>query len=42
MQNVELKQGDNGSFALTSKKNSLKLDKNTTYVLAAGDLLSPN
>ena len=39
MQNVEAKRADDGSVALTSKKTSLKLDKNTTYVLAAGDLL---
>jgi hypothetical protein len=38
MQDVESKRGDDGSIVLISKKG-LKLDKNTTYVLAAGNLL---
>ncbi len=38
MPDVESKRGDDGSIVLTSKKG-LKLDKNTTYVLAAGNLL---
>jgi len=39
MQDVESKRADDGSISLTSKKNSLKLDKYTTYVFAAGNLL---
>jgi hypothetical protein len=42
MKNVESKRAEDGSISLLSKKSSLKLDKNTTYVLAAGDLLPPN
>jgi len=38
MPDVESKRGEDGAIVLTSKKG-LKLDKNTTYVLAAGDLL---
>jgi hypothetical protein len=39
MKDVDSKRNDDGSIALTSKKNSLKLDKYTTYVLAPGTLL---
>lgn len=38
MQDVEAKHAEDGSIVLISKKG-LKLDKNTTYVLAAGKLL---
>ncbi len=39
MKDVESKRNGDGSISLSSKKNRLKLDKNTTYVLAGGDLL---
>ena len=39
MPDVESKRGEDGSIVLTSKKG-FKLDKNTTYVLATGDLHS--
>ena len=38
MRDVELKRADDGAIVLSSKKG-LKLDKNTTYVLASGNLL---
>ena len=41
MKDVESKREDDGSVSLISKKNGLKLDKNTTYVLATADLLPP-
>ena len=39
MPDVDSKRGEDGAIVLTSKKG-LKLDKNTTYVLATGDLHS--
>src|SRR6185312_5125566 len=39
MQDVESKRAEDGSISLISKKASLKLDKYTTYVFAAGNLL---
>ena len=39
MQDVESKRADDGSILLIAKKTSLKLDKSTTYVFAAGNLL---
>ncbi|MGA8300592.1 MAG: hypothetical protein WCB53_08870 [Terriglobales bacterium] len=38
MKDVEPTRDADGTIALTSTKNNLKLDKSTTYVLAAGDL----
>jgi hypothetical protein len=42
MKNVESKRNSDGSVALTSTHSNIKLDKTTTYVLAAGDLLPTN
>jgi hypothetical protein len=39
MKNLESKRNDDGSVVLVSEKSNIKLDKNTTYVLAAGDLI---
>jgi hypothetical protein len=39
MKNVESARNSDGAVALTSKRSNIKLDKQTTYVLAAGDLL---
>ena len=38
MKDAEPTRDADGTIALTSTKNNLKLDKSTTYVLAAGDL----
>jgi hypothetical protein len=37
MKNVEFTRNGDGVVTLTSKRSSIKLDKTTTYVLAAGD-----
>jgi hypothetical protein len=37
MKNVESTRTDDGAVTLTSKRSNIKLDKTTTYVLAAGD-----
>ena len=42
MKNVESARSSDGAVTLTSKRLNLKLDKITTYVLAAGDLLPTN
>ncbi len=39
MKDVESSRRDDGAISLSSKRRDLKLDKLTTYVLAAGDLL---
>jgi hypothetical protein len=39
MKNLESTRTDNGAVILTSTHTNIKLDKLTTYVLAAGDLL---
>jgi len=39
MKNVESTRNSDGAVTLTSKRFNIKLDKQTTYVLAAGDLL---
>ena len=39
MKDVECSNGVDGTLALVSKRNNIKLDKLTTYVLASGDLL---
>lgn len=41
MKNVESSRNDEGDVILISKRSSIKLDKTTTYVLAAGDLVGP-
>jgi len=41
MKNVESTRNSEGAVTLTSKHSNIKLDKATTYVLAAGDLLPP-
>jgi hypothetical protein len=41
MKNVESARNGDGAVTLTSKVSNIKLDKTTTYVFAAGDLLSP-
>ena len=41
MKNVESMRGRDQSVTLTSARSNIKLDKFTTYVLAAGDLLPP-
>ena len=38
MKDVDSARNPDGSLALTSKRFTIKLDKRTTYVLAAGDL----
>jgi hypothetical protein len=38
MKNVESMRNPDGAVTLTSKRLNIKLDKQTTYVLAAGDL----
>jgi hypothetical protein len=38
MKNVESMRNPDGAVTLTSKRFNIKLDKQTTYVLAAGDL----
>ena len=38
MKNVESMRNTDGAVTLTSKRFNIKLDKETTYVLAAGDL----
>jgi hypothetical protein len=38
MKNVESMRNSDGAVTLTSKRFNIKLDKQTTYVLAAGDL----
>ncbi len=38
MKNVESMPNSDGAVTLTSKRFNIKLDKETTYVLAAGDL----
>src|ERR1700688_551430 len=42
MKNVESARNSDGAVSLTSKSFNIKIDKLTTYVLAAGDLLPPN
>jgi hypothetical protein len=42
MKNVESARNSDGAVSLTSKRFNIKIDKLTTYVLAAGDLLPPN
>jgi hypothetical protein len=42
MKNVESTRTSDGAVTLTSKSFNIKIDKLTTYVLAAGDLLKPN
>jgi len=42
MKNVESTRNSEGAVSLTSKSFNIKIDKLTTYVLAAGDLLPPN
>lgn len=37
MKNVESTRNGDGAVTLTSKRSNIKLDKTTTYVLAAGD-----
>jgi len=39
MKNVESRRNSGGAVTLTSERFNIKLDKVTTYVLAAGDLL---
>ncbi len=39
MKDIESARGEDGAISLTSTRRDLKLDKFTTYVLAAGDLL---
>jgi hypothetical protein len=39
MKNVESTRHTDGAVTLTSKRSNIKLDKTTTYVLAASDLL---
>jgi hypothetical protein len=39
MKNIESSRGTDRSITLTSNRSNVKLDKSTTYVLAAGDLL---
>ncbi|HEY6338664.1 MAG TPA: hypothetical protein VIW68_09245 [Candidatus Sulfotelmatobacter sp.] len=41
MKNVESMHHEDGAIEIVSKSSNLKLDKLTTYVLAAGDLLAP-
>jgi len=41
MKNVESTRNNNGAVILTSKYSNLKLDKQTTYVLATDSLLVP-
>ncbi len=42
MKNVESTSASDGTVTLTSTHSTIKLDKTTTYVLAAGDLLPKN
>jgi hypothetical protein len=42
MKNVESTRNSDRAVSLTSKSFNIKIDKLTTYVLAAGDLLPPN
>jgi hypothetical protein len=42
MKNVESTRNSDGAVSLTSKSFNIKIDKLTTYVLAAGHLLPPN
>jgi hypothetical protein len=42
MKNVESARNSDGAVTLTSKSFNIKIDKQTTYVLAAGDLLPTN
>ena len=39
MKGVEVTTSNGGALALVSKKNNLKFDKLTTYVLSSGDQL---
>jgi hypothetical protein len=39
MENVESTLDNNGALTLTSKRFNIRLDKTTTYVLAAGNSL---
>lgn len=41
MKNVESGQASDGGVELISKKSNIKLERYTTYVLAAGDLVPP-
>jgi hypothetical protein len=41
MKNVESTHENDGAVTLTCKRSNIKLDKSTTYVLAAGDLRPP-
>ena len=38
MKNIESTRDSDGAVTLTSKRFNIKLDKQTTYVLATGDL----
>ena len=42
MKNVESTRNSDGAVSLTAKSFNIKIDKLTTYVLAASDLLPPN
>jgi hypothetical protein len=42
MKGVEAKRQSDGAITLSSQRSNIKLDKTTTYVLAAGDLVPPN
>jgi len=39
MKDVDPRSGTDGALVLVSKRNTIKLDKLTTYVLASGDLM---
>jgi hypothetical protein len=41
MKDVEAKRESDGAITLSSQRSNIKLDKTTTYVLAAGDLVPP-
>ena len=41
MKNVESSRQSDGAVTLTCERSNIKLDKSTTYVLAAGDLRPP-
>ena len=40
MKNVESTRSSDGSVVITSKRSNIKLDKATTYVLAAGEIVA--
>jgi hypothetical protein len=41
MKGVEAKRQSDGAITLSSQRSNIKLDKTTTYVMAAGDLVPP-